>query len=591
MQQNNPSIKLLFMTSGAIVNKIPTLAILLLMVLCCPVKAFSQTVIYVDQRATGSKDGTSWESAFINLHEALALAKSADEIWVAAGVYKPDQGPGMTLGDRTARFELAGGAKLYGGFRGDESNLESRQLGFDTVLSGDLEENDPEGMIPSPLSDVYSDNSQVILRLNSGTQMMKTIADGVIVKGGAVLALSASGPCSLNNISVLESVGPNAASVLHCIVDGLVLRNNNVTGRGALQTRSTSYVNSIFEGNVAKQGGAIQALGEDSLFVSKSVFSYNLSNDGGAIIGSGPPLVVVSSIFLNNVAECAGGAVFIDRGSLTSVNNVFASNRSNNRSSACGPIAEGGAIMIYKGRYEDYNSTFLNNNAVGMGDVVALLDSQGTMSNSIWHQNTSGNEDINLDLSSLTVNHIQIDEPLNFSVQIEGPVVYSSTIFSDLPGEDGIEGTGDDNYQLSPASKGIDTGSKDLVPRDFADLDGDNNRSEPTPVDGLGEPRVIGTDVDLGAFEFPIPTGIEVPVKHNSCFEAFPNPFGESLNISVQQSGVKLIQVFDATGRKVTDVEVGPKFRASLVSKAWPAGVYLLRSPQLPKCSEVLIHF
>ena len=46
-------------------------------------------VLHVDALAVGSNDGSSWTDAFTDLQPALAAAVSGDEIWVAAGSYKP----------------------------------------------------------------------------------------------------------------------------------------------------------------------------------------------------------------------------------------------------------------------------------------------------------------------------------------------------------------------------------------------------------------------------------------------------------------------------------------------------------------------
>ena len=60
--------------------------------------------IYVDDDATGTSNGSSWANAYNYLQDALAVATSGDEILVAQGIYKPDQGAEITPGDREATF-------------------------------------------------------------------------------------------------------------------------------------------------------------------------------------------------------------------------------------------------------------------------------------------------------------------------------------------------------------------------------------------------------------------------------------------------------------------------------------------------------
>ncbi len=56
-------------------------------------------------------------------------------------------------------------------------------------------------------------------------------------------------------------------------------------------------------------------------------------------------------------------------------------------------------------------------------------------------------------------------------------------------------------YRLGDSSPAIDAGSDAGVPADGADLDGDEDLAETTPQDLDNMPRVVGSSVDMGAFE------------------------------------------------------------------------------------------
>ena len=79
---------------------------ILTFVLCTDAAA---KVIYVDDDANGVNNGTSWENAYKYLQDALTDAKNAPkpvEIYVAQGIYKPDLGAGITLGNRSSSFQM-----------------------------------------------------------------------------------------------------------------------------------------------------------------------------------------------------------------------------------------------------------------------------------------------------------------------------------------------------------------------------------------------------------------------------------------------------------------------------------------------------
>jgi len=98
-----------------------------------PLQAAIDPVLFA--KPGGATDGfcTSWATA-CELSFALSSAVSSQEIWVAAGTYKPTAGS-----DRTATFQLKAGVALYGGFAGDEATRAERDWAAHvTTLSGDL---------------------------------------------------------------------------------------------------------------------------------------------------------------------------------------------------------------------------------------------------------------------------------------------------------------------------------------------------------------------------------------------------------------------------------------------------------------------
>lgn len=171
-----------------------------------PVEAQTTKVLLVDKNATGTPvDGSTWSRAYRNLQDALVAAPVAGfnrtQIWVKAGVYRPDQGGGYMPGDRAARFALEDNVEIYGGFAGteDPATFNPQQPGArdfvanQTILSGDLQSNDDPNSDPEEFGDdsSRSDNSYHVFRtgtVNDGVTS-SAVLDGFTITGGQASTL------------------------------------------------------------------------------------------------------------------------------------------------------------------------------------------------------------------------------------------------------------------------------------------------------------------------------------------------------------------------------------------------------------------
>ena len=89
------------------------------------------SILYVMEGGKG--DCSSWATA-CDLQTALSKASSGDQVWVAAGTYKP-----TTDLDPLATFQLKTGVAIYGGFPADGGDWETRDwVNNLTTLSGDI---------------------------------------------------------------------------------------------------------------------------------------------------------------------------------------------------------------------------------------------------------------------------------------------------------------------------------------------------------------------------------------------------------------------------------------------------------------------
>ncbi|MCF6239838.1 MAG: hypothetical protein L3J74_00670, partial [Bacteroidales bacterium] len=222
--------------------------------------------IYVKADATGSNDGTSWTNAYTNLQSALSAATAGNEIWVAAGTYKPTAGT-----DRLSTFLLKANVPLYGGFFGNESNLSERNyIANQTILSGDIGTDDYNA--DNVYHVVYGDNSAYIDGFIIEGGNADDVAGGITYGGGLAVTttdadMTVKNCVFRNNYAEINgaaiSIASDNSNTNKFRVENCIFTNNSTplyTGKGgaiSLGLANITVVNSVFKGNVARYGTAV----------------------------------------------------------------------------------------------------------------------------------------------------------------------------------------------------------------------------------------------------------------------------------------------------------------------------------------------
>jgi hypothetical protein len=272
--------------------------------------------IYVDDDAPYYGDGSSWQTAYRFLQDALAEARRAKqpiEIHIAQGTYKPDVGAGYTWGDETATFEIPAGTVLLGGFAGTEADSpDTRDTGrYRTILTGDLDGDDlpiltrGDVFVSGPAARSRNENAQHVVTVRDAERTV--IIDGFAITGGH---------CSSGG---RHPVGYGGG--VYSLRSNLIVRNCTfqfnfaATEGGALYCEGRQvwiercrFDRSGARGELTGYGGAI-GCAETFLTVSESVSTANLS---GALSASNCERVDVSNcLFAGNLSNACASAVTV----------------------------------------------------------------------------------------------------------------------------------------------------------------------------------------------------------------------------------------------------------------------------------------
>ena len=255
----------------------------------------------------GMGDGSSWASAYWDLQDALNDAEPNDEIWVAAGTYKPTWDYGIEYTDRHKHFRMINGVGIYGGFpnTGDPVWADRDPDTWETILSGDLGGNDgpvtdPEDLLSDPNR---SENCYNIFShgRRSGIEP-NAVLDGFTITGG-----NANSGGSYSKGGGMYNYDSNP-TIIHCIFRG----NSGEYGGGIYSNDSNQTVtHCTFTDNAAEYGGGMYCSNSDNLTLDHCTFSGNFAELGcGVYHEYSESSTVRSCTFSENSGGEYGGGIY-----------------------------------------------------------------------------------------------------------------------------------------------------------------------------------------------------------------------------------------------------------------------------------------
>lgn len=545
------AIRSLFYLAGML-----TLAGVMLTFAAHPARA-ETGIFYVTPRGAGDRSGLSWDNAAADLKAVIdgAIPGRDDtiQIWVAAGVYTPG---GTAFSDS---FDLKNQLEIYGGFRGDETDLSQRNPSANvTILSGDVDSNDSnpdDNFIAESWDDIIGTNTATIV--NAASVDTSAVLDGFTITAGDTTGSGAGiyifdGSPTLRNLIVSgnragSSTGGGFGGGLN-ILSGGDPRLTNVafvgnraeggSGGGMYAGSGSPSLDGVrfLRNQAALSGGGLASNGGDPLLTDVQ-FIENQALSGGGMSSSDSNAQLTHVIFEGNQATAAGG-MSNSRGAPVLQQVQFIGNRAtsgsggglSDRASALvlingsfvGNVAgsEGGGLFNIISTPTLTNVTFASNQALNGGGIASTGSSGSvtTVQNSILWGNTADDNGAHIYNTGTAETRLRFS---SIEGGITGPGVFNNIDATTTNGggnldadprfmrapDDGGDGFTDNAATAEDERANDDYGDLRIQPGspliDVGDnsLDPNPNTSPPDSMEDIerdlaGEPRIIDGNLD-----------------------------------------------------------------------------------------------
>ena len=497
----------------------------------CPEDCAQPCIIYVDADANGLNDGSSWTDAFNDLQGALSVALPGDKIRVAQGTYKPTPLPpekasnpspadgstdvcitadlSWTAGAGAVSHDVYFGTTSPGMFQGNQTNttFDPGTMASDIKYYWRIDEVDswststgvvrsfttiqvPPMLALSPLGANSAEDTTISPHSRLATFVLK---NGIIIKGGYA-GFGEPDP-DARYIEVYETIlSGDLAGNDRDVNDPYDLLSDPCRADNCYHVVTAIEAGYYGKGPYTTLDGFTITGGN-----ADGQYPNNELGKGGGMYNRYRSPTVVNCTFSENSARYSGGGMYNYLSSPILTNCTFSENSA---------VFGGGMYNYSLSSPKLSNCIFSGNTASNVGAGMFNLWCSSTLTNCTFSGNWAvyGSTVFN-DESSLTLNNcILWDEGDEIGIYDGLTIIVTySDVQGGWPGEGNLDAdpcfvdSDNSDYHLLPGSPCIDAGDPNYI-------------AEPNETDLDGNPRIINSRIDMGAYEYipPIPSDVDI---------------------------------------------------------------------------------
>ncbi|MEM9081213.1 MAG: right-handed parallel beta-helix repeat-containing protein [Verrucomicrobiota bacterium] len=282
------------------------------------------------------------------MQDALAVAQAGDEIRVAEGIYRPDEGGTAVNNSATESFVLGDKVTVIGGFEPGKTNGASAPSSFPTILSGDIDQNDSVnglGVVLAAGDQVGTNSEHVVQAVSEGSANLL----GVVVTGGDATTASIN---HAGGVLVIET---------NFVMKDCWLVGNRAAGRGGalhLNDSVAEITNCRFSGNFATaRGGAVGTIsGTIGVFTNCAIWGNESQRGGGLNFNNSAVTLLNVSISGNHGTVNGGGYQAASSATVSVVDSIIWRNRAGTSETSLGA-----STNLLSGATDTFSNSIVDN--------------------------------------------------------------------------------------------------------------------------------------------------------------------------------------------------------------------------------------